>query len=316
MAARTPRFRMPQNGFGGLTVDGDYEIQVAGDRLPPAPWANVIANPHGGFVVTERGGGFTWAENSYFYRLTPWHNDPVSDPVSEVVYLQDDETGDLWSATPGPVRTATEFTVRHGPGESNFAQQHTGISDRTDARHGRRRGGEAHPAPGDQHRHATRGDSPSRPSSSGPSASCASTPSTRCARRTIRSRQTLFARNIHSIPRFAGWTAFHAISEPVIGHTGSRREFLGRNGTSASPAALEPGGLLQGITGAGIDPCAALQVRAGAGPGRDPRDRRCCSAPPTARPRAQGADRELPRRGPGAGGAGAERRRLGPSGSR
>jgi cyclic beta-1,2-glucan synthetase len=25
--------------------------------------------------------GFTWAENSYFYRLTPWHNDPVSDPA-------------------------------------------------------------------------------------------------------------------------------------------------------------------------------------------------------------------------------------------
>ena len=48
------------------------------------PGSNVIANRHGGFVVTERGGGFTWAENSYFYRLTPWHNDPVSDPVSEV----------------------------------------------------------------------------------------------------------------------------------------------------------------------------------------------------------------------------------------
>ena len=61
----------------GSTPDGDYEIRVRGDRVPPAPWSNVIANPHGGFVVTERGGGFTWAENSYFFRLTPWHNDPV-----------------------------------------------------------------------------------------------------------------------------------------------------------------------------------------------------------------------------------------------
>jgi hypothetical protein len=118
---------VPSNGFGGLTPDGDYEIQVAGDRLPPAPWANVIANPHGGFVVTERGGGFTWAENSYFYRLTPWHNDPVSDPVSDVVYLQDDETGELWSATPGPVRTEREFTVRHGAGKSTFTEEHGGI---------------------------------------------------------------------------------------------------------------------------------------------------------------------------------------------
>ena len=32
------------NGFGGLTADGDYEIRVSGDRVPPAPWSNVIAN--------------------------------------------------------------------------------------------------------------------------------------------------------------------------------------------------------------------------------------------------------------------------------
>ena len=58
--------------------------------------------------------------NSYFYRLTPWHNDPVSDPVSEVVYLQDEETGELWCATPGPVRRDIAYTVRHGPGASSF----------------------------------------------------------------------------------------------------------------------------------------------------------------------------------------------------
>src|SRR3954469_9702411 len=62
------------NGFGALSADGDYEILVAGDRVPPAPWANVIANRHGGFIITERGGACTWAENSYFFRLTPWHN--------------------------------------------------------------------------------------------------------------------------------------------------------------------------------------------------------------------------------------------------
>ena len=45
--------------------------------------------------------GFTWAENSYFYRLTPWHNDPVSDPVSEVLYLRDEDTGELWCADAG-----------------------------------------------------------------------------------------------------------------------------------------------------------------------------------------------------------------------
>ena len=94
--ARRPRRRRRRfdNGFGAARPEGDYELLVAGDRVPPAPWANVIANAHGGFLVTERGGGFTWAENSYFFRLTPWHNDPVADPVSEVLYLRDDESDD------------------------------------------------------------------------------------------------------------------------------------------------------------------------------------------------------------------------------
>src|SRR3982750_1601436 len=51
------------NGIGGLTDNGDYEIRLRGATLPPAPWANVVANPRAGFVVTERGGGFTWTDN-------------------------------------------------------------------------------------------------------------------------------------------------------------------------------------------------------------------------------------------------------------
>jgi len=54
---RAPRWAEPvprgfDNGLGGLHPDGDYEIQVAGDRVPPAPWANVVANSHGGFRGT------------------------------------------------------------------------------------------------------------------------------------------------------------------------------------------------------------------------------------------------------------------------
>ena len=103
-----------ENGFGALDPAGDYEIRVSGDHVPPAPWANVIANPRGGFLVSERGAGFTWAESSYFFRLTPWHNDPVSDPVSEVLYLRDEDTGEVWSATPAPIRNETSYTVVTG----------------------------------------------------------------------------------------------------------------------------------------------------------------------------------------------------------
>ena len=73
-----------------------------------------------------------------------------------------------------------------------------------------------------------------------------------------REHGAIFARNGFD-PEFADWTAFHAITEPVTAHTGSRREFLGRNGPPEAPAGLSPGSELSGATGAALDPCAALQ---------------------------------------------------------
>ncbi len=253
------------NGFGGLTPEGDYELRVAGDRVPPAPWANVVANPHGGFVVTEQGGGFTWAENSYLYRLTPWHNDPVSDPVSEAVYLRDAETGELWCPTPGPAPAAGPFRVRHGPGSTTFEHLRGGIvtrltlgmADGSAVKLGllvvTNTGTESRRLTltsyvewtlgvlreHTQHQVRTEAD---------------------------RDHGAILARNSFD-PQFAGLVAFHAISEPLAGLTASRREFLGRNGTTAAPAALQPGATLSGTTGAVMDPCAALQCALDLDPG-------------------------------------------------
>ena len=88
------------NGLGGFTPEGrQYCLTVRGrvtrdarrngkprfraglhPALPPAPWSNVIANRRFGFLVTEGGSGYTWSGNSQLNRLTPWSNDPVSDP--------------------------------------------------------------------------------------------------------------------------------------------------------------------------------------------------------------------------------------------
>ncbi len=111
------------NGLGGFTPDGrEYCLLVSSQpvpdghsngratpqttpypRLAPAPWVNVVANPGFGFLVSESGSGFTWSGNSQANRLTPWNNDPVSDPPGEVVYLRDEESGEIWCPTPLPV---------------------------------------------------------------------------------------------------------------------------------------------------------------------------------------------------------------------
>ena len=64
--------------------------------------------------MTEAGIGFTWAVNSGENRLTPWSNDPVSDPSAEAIFVRDDATGQCWTPTPGPLprRLGSEVLVR------------------------------------------------------------------------------------------------------------------------------------------------------------------------------------------------------------
>jgi cyclic beta-1,2-glucan synthetase len=243
------------NGVGAVTPDGDYLVRVRGDAVPPAPWVNCIANARGGFLVSERGGGCMWAENSQFYRLTPWHNDPVSDPASDVLYLRDEDTGDSWSATPAPMRREAPYTVLHGVGSTSFAHDAHEIET-----------------------HLTLGiaeDAPIKLSL------------LRVTNRSARTRRiavtafvewvlgalrehtqhqvvTSFSAKTSAIharnsfdPLFASRVAFCAMSEPLVSFTADRREFIGRNGGAAAPPGLAR--QLSGTTGAGIDPCAAMR---------------------------------------------------------
>jgi cyclic beta-1,2-glucan synthetase len=252
------------NGFGGLTPEGDYQINIQGAAVPPAPWANVVANPAGGFLVSERGAGYTWAGSSYFFRLTPWHNDPVCDPVSEAIYLRDTGSGDLWSPTPAPLGGAGPCTVRHGAGFSTFESERHGIASRLTLA-----------MAGEESvklsvlRLTNRSEFPRRLEATAyVEWTLGVTPE-----RTRHQVSTeyddalgaILARNAFDAD-FADMVAFCAISEPPLDHTADRREFLGRNGSVDGPAALR-GGPFRNATGSGLDPCAALRCVLDLAPG-------------------------------------------------
>lgn len=116
------------NGYGGFSADGkEYVIQLPPGKTTPAPWVNIIGYPNFGFMVTQSGSQTSWAINSGENRISPWSNDPVSDPSGEVLYLRDEETGDIWTPTPLPAPAPQAYRVRHGAGYSVFESESHGL---------------------------------------------------------------------------------------------------------------------------------------------------------------------------------------------
>jgi cellobiose phosphorylase len=246
------------NGLGGFTTDGrEYIITTTHDQVTPAPWVNVLANPHFGTIISESGSAYTWSENAHEFRLTPWYNDSVSDASGEAFYLRDEERGHFWSPMPLPSRGAMPYVTRHGFGYTVFEHTDRGIRSevwvyvamdasikftvlkvKNESSRSRRLSvtGYAEWVLGDL-----------RPKS---------------AMHVITEIDpvsgALFARNPYNT-EFPDRTAFFDVDEATRTLSGDRTEFLGRNGTLASPAAMTRV-QLSGRVGAALDPCAAIQV--------------------------------------------------------
>ncbi|MHB8716795.1 MAG: GH36-type glycosyl hydrolase domain-containing protein, partial [Sulfuricaulis sp.] len=258
-AAELPRQDLDLfNGLGGFTRDGrEYVIQTMDRQVTPAPWVNVLANPNFGTVISESGVAYTWGENAHEFRLTPWHNDPVSDAGGEVFYLRDESSGHFWSPTPLPSRGAGYYVCRHGFGYSVFEHTEDGIRSeltvyvdidatvkfavlkiRNESHQIRRLSatGYVEWVLGDLRSKSAMHVTTEIDTSSG----------------------ALFARNPYNT-EFAGLIAFFDVDDASRTITGDRTEFIGRNGTLKNPAAMAHA-RLSGKVGAALDPCAAIQV--------------------------------------------------------
>ena len=245
------------NPHGGFTAEGrEYVVVLADGDSTPAPWSNVLANPHFGTVISESGSAYTWAENAHEFRLTPWHNDPVGDAGGEALYLRDEETGQVWSPTPLPARGNGEYITRHGFGYSVFEHVEDGIHSelwvyvaldasvkfsvlklRNDSGQPRKLSvtGYVEWLLGDlREKTAMHVVTESDPASG-----------------------ALFARNAYN-SEFPNRVAFFDLEDPARSIDGDRSEFIGRNGNMGAPAALGRTHL-SGRLGTGLDPCAALQ---------------------------------------------------------
>ncbi len=246
------------NGTGGFTPDGrEYVISTGGGKVTPAPWINVLANPFFGALVSENGPVYTWSENAHEFRLTPWHNDPVSDASGEAFYLRDEERGHFWSPMPHPARGATPYVTRHGFGYTVFEHTERGIRSEVwvyvamDA-----------PVKFTVFRVRNQSGRPRRLSVSGYAEWVLGDVRSKTMMHVITEVDpqsgALLAHNPYNA-EFGNRTAFFNVDHATRTVSADRTEFLGRNGALAHPAAMTRT-RLSGRTGAALDPCAAIHV--------------------------------------------------------
>ncbi len=246
------------NGLGGFTPDGrEYIITTAAEQKTPAPWVNVLANPHFGTIISESGAAYTWSENAHEFRLTPWNNDPISDSGGETFYLRDEESGHFWSPLPLPDCGIMHYVTRHGFGYSVFEHMEDGISSEVwvyvamdasikfTAMKVKNSSGRPRRLSAFGYVEWVLGDL--RPKTS-----------MQVITEIDPKTGAIFARNPYN-SEFVDRTAFFDAGEATRTVTGDRTEFLGRNGVLRRPAAITRT-RLSGRVGAALDPCAAIQV--------------------------------------------------------
>ena len=255
------------NGFGGFKDHGREYVTVLNAANPtPAPWLNVIANQAFGFQCTADGGGYTWFGNSRENQITPWNNDSVSNPPGEAIFVRDESDGTLISPTMKPLNSPEgTHTARHGFGYTIFERE---------ARELKLELLQTVPLEG--------------------SVKFSKLTLTNNASTTRRLTITFFAEWVLGTSRAASapfvttaidvttgamfaknpWSlqskhqvAFADIGGEQTAWTGDRREFLGAFGTLANPAGLASGVALSNRTGAGFDPCCAMQIEIKIAPG-------------------------------------------------
>jgi len=254
------------NGYGGFREDGkEYIIELQEGMNTPLPWINVIANSRFGFQVSEVGAGYTWSQNSREYKLTPWSNDPILDPVGEALYLRDEETGESWSVTANPKRENGSYKIRHGQGYSIFEHYSRGLKQTL--------------------RLFVPMDKPVKiveltlSNTTERILHLGVTYYVEWVMGVVREhtapylvteydgeRNIFFAQNTYQedyMGRIGFLTAFGAT---VTSYTGDRSEFIGRNGSLEDPIGLKLD-VLSKTVGAGLDPCSAIQLEVSVPPG-------------------------------------------------
>ncbi len=245
-----------------FSPDGkSFRIQLHPGEATPLPWSNVVSNSRFGFIATERGGGYTWSENSRENRLTPWSNDPVCDPCGEALFIRDLESGSVWSTTPAPAPANQVYAVTHGFGFSTYEVENDSIQSTLTLC-----GAKEAPVKWWSLTLKNTGSVTRRLELSLYLELVLGVQRETSARYIVTSfdekSKSLLARNLYN-NEFAGRVVAVGASLDLSGYTSRRDEFIGRNGSLSSPLAFQVGRSLAETLSKSVGPgCDALVAAA------------------------------------------------------
>jgi cellobiose phosphorylase len=256
------------NGYGGFNkANGNYVIVLSDFQNTPAPWINVMSNESFGFHVSESGSAYTWSRNSRENKLTPWNNDPISDIPGEILYIRDEDTGDVWNITPKPLRDGGEYVIEHGFGYSSFSHEAYGIEGTETMFTSidedckicivklKNKTKEKRVLSASYYAHMVLGVVPQATAQY-------------IYTYIDREKSYIYAVNPYS-EHFGKLKTFLKINGgKEESFTGSRKEFLGRGENIEQPIAMKKS-KLSGLCGAGMDPCVAINSKIELSPGEE-----------------------------------------------
>ena len=115
--------------FGRFSADG-REFLIT-DVRTPSPWINYLQNGRYFATISGNGGGISYDRSPLHGRITRYRiNDVPPDRPGKYIYVEDRDTGDVWSLTWQPIgrEPAAAYRVAHGFGYTRAEAEVEGIA--------------------------------------------------------------------------------------------------------------------------------------------------------------------------------------------
>ncbi len=114
------------NKYGMFSVDGSEYIITRHDT--PRPWINYLTNGDYCALCSHIGGGFSFYKDHRMNSvLRRGRHQYYEDMPARLIYIKDEDTGEIWTVNVQPFGKVDTFEARHGVGYTHISSSYQAI---------------------------------------------------------------------------------------------------------------------------------------------------------------------------------------------